>query len=91
MTSKSVRTRLYDIRDAIDGIRQTLAGTDFESYANTWHLRRATERGIEIISEASRHIPADMKARYPATPWQDIASIGNLLRHEYAKVDDRIV
>jgi len=42
-------------------------------------------------TEASRHIPPEMKEWHPEVPWQDIASIGNILRHEYAKIDDRIV
>jgi uncharacterized protein with HEPN domain len=42
---------------------------------------------IEIISEASRRVPADMKTRYPAIPWPAIAAIGNALRHEYYTVE----
>ena len=49
MPAKSVRLRPFDILDAIEGIRGVVADLDF---------RRATERGLEIISEASRHIPA---------------------------------
>jgi uncharacterized protein with HEPN domain len=44
------------------------------------------ERGIEIISEASRHLPAAMKARHPDLPWRNIACIGNVLRHNYEHV-----
>jgi uncharacterized protein with HEPN domain len=91
MAEKTILTRLHDMRDAINGISETLAGIKFDTYKDVWSMRRATERGIEIISEASRHIPPEMKAKFPEIPWQEIASIGNLLRHEYAKVDDRII
>ncbi|MBM3952044.1 MAG: DUF86 domain-containing protein [Rhodospirillales bacterium] len=91
MAGKTVLTRLHDMRDAINGISETLAGVTFEIYKDVWSMRRATERGIEIISEASRHLPSETKARFPAIPWPEIAAIGNLLRHEYAKVDDRII
>jgi uncharacterized protein with HEPN domain len=50
-------------------------------------MQRAVERGLEIISEASRHIPPDMKALAPSIPWRQIAAIGNLLRHEYQRTD----
>jgi uncharacterized protein with HEPN domain len=43
-------------------------------------------RGLEIISEASRHLPEDMKARHPEIPWRKVAGIGNVLRHEYTRV-----
>lgn len=48
---------------------------------------RAVERGLEIISEASRHVTPDLKARTPHIPWRQIAAIGNLLRHEYQRAD----
>lgn len=44
--------------------------------------RSAVERGIEIISEASRHLPKKMKARHPRVRWANIAGIGNVLRHD---------
>jgi uncharacterized protein with HEPN domain len=43
------------------------------------------------VSEASRHIPEDLKSAFPDQPWHEIAAIGNLLRHHYQRVDDLIV
>lgn len=44
--------------------------------------RLAFERAVKIISEASRSIPDDLKREQgAAVPWNDIAAIGNLLRH----------
>jgi uncharacterized protein with HEPN domain len=54
-------------------------------------MQRAIERGLEIISEASRHIPDDQKALAPEIPWRQIAAIGNLLRHEYQRADSSLV
>jgi uncharacterized protein with HEPN domain len=45
-------------------------------------MQRAVERGLEIISEASRHVPPDLQAPETEIPWRQIAAIGNLLRHE---------
>jgi uncharacterized protein with HEPN domain len=50
-------------------------------------MQRAVERGLEIISDASRHVPAELKALAPEIPWRQIAAIGNLLRHEYQRAD----
>lgn len=41
---------------------------------------------MEIISEASRRLPEPLKARYPEIPWQKVAGIGNVLRHDYGNV-----
>ena len=44
------------------------------------------QRGVEIISEASRHLPDDLIARNPEIPWQKVAGIGNVLRHNYESI-----
>jgi uncharacterized protein with HEPN domain len=49
-------------------------------------LRMAFERGFEIVSEASRHVPKELKAMEPEIDWTDIAGIGNILRHDYDRV-----
>ena len=56
-------------------------------YERSWLLRSAVERGIEVISEASRHLGRDLKAQHKDVRWQDIAGIGNILRHDYQRVD----
>ena len=48
------------------------------------------KRCIEIVSEATLHIPDNLKARSPDQPWHEIEAIGNLLRHHYQRVDDLI-
>ena len=53
--------------------------------------RYAAERCIEIVSEASRRIPADWKAEHPSIPWSDIAGIGSVLRHDYEDVNLDII
>jgi uncharacterized protein with HEPN domain len=53
--------------------------------AHEAELRRL-ERGVEIISEASRHLADEMKARHPEIPWAKVAGIGNVLRHEYERI-----
>ncbi|MEO5336500.1 MAG: DUF86 domain-containing protein [Magnetospirillum sp. WYHS-4] len=78
---------MTDISDAIKGINSVIAAADFATYADSWGMQRAVERGLEITSEASRHIPDDVKALASEIPWRQIAAIGNLLRHEYQKAD----
>ncbi|HTV66922.1 MAG TPA: HepT-like ribonuclease domain-containing protein [Rhizobiaceae bacterium] len=82
----TVEGRLEHIRDAIADLRDLLAGKSFEDFAKERHTRRAAERYFEIISEASRSIPNDAKARHPEVAWKDVAGIGNVIRHDYHKV-----
>jgi uncharacterized protein with HEPN domain len=80
--------RLEDILAAIRDIEAFTAGQSFDHYMAEPMMRRAVERSVEIVSEASRHVPDDLKARHPQIPWRRIADIGNVLRHGYKVVDD---
>ena len=83
--------RLHDILQMLDEVANLTAGLDLSSYAADFKVRRAVERCIEIVSEASRHIPTDDKTAFDDVPWRDIAGIGNILRHEYQRVADPVV
>jgi uncharacterized protein with HEPN domain len=91
MKQRSIRLRLDDIIDAIDGILATVEGMDFATYSHSWQARRAIERGTEIISEATRHLPEQWLAEYPAISWLEIKAIGNRLQLKYRRVDDKIM
>jgi uncharacterized protein with HEPN domain len=74
----------------IDAVAEMVDGLDLADYRENLMLRRAVERCVEIVSEASRGISDEMKAGFPDQPWQEIASIGNLLHH-YERIDDLIM
>jgi uncharacterized protein with HEPN domain len=86
MADKSPAPRLQDIADAIEHTQSVMEGVSIDAFEGDLTRRRTVERNIEIISEASRRLPDDLKNRYPEIPWKDIASIGNVLRHDYEKV-----
>ncbi|WP_244564179.1 HepT-like ribonuclease domain-containing protein [Rhizobium sp. RU36D] len=77
--------------EAIDGIAAHTAGKSLAEFEQDWLLRLATQRALEIISEASRHIPEDLLSRAPDVPWKQIRGIGNILRHEYHRIADEVV
>ncbi|TDH39056.1 DUF86 domain-containing protein [Pseudohoeflea suaedae] len=79
--------RLQDIVDSIDKIDALLEGNRFEDLYRDDVRRAAFERFLEILSEASKHIPENLKNEEPAVPWSQIRGIGNHLRHAYHRVD----
>ena len=87
MAAKTVRLYLEHIQEAIGLIEQYVRGRQREDLDREPMLRQAIERNIEIISEASRRLPLEIKARHPEIPWPAIAAIGNVLRHEYYTVE----
>ncbi len=62
-----------------------------EAFETDWQRQWLVERGIEVISEASRHLTDDMKARHPEIPWQKVAGIGNVLRHKHENIAAPII
>lgn len=45
--------------------------------------RAILERDIEVLSEASRHLPQIFKSRHPEVDWRGLADVGNVIRHGY--------
>jgi uncharacterized protein with HEPN domain len=80
-----------EILDYIEQARTYAGRMTFGEYLADRKTQRAVERCIEVISEASRHIPDEIKARHPQIPWPDVAAIGNFFRHEYQNIAARIV
>lgn len=89
--SANPRARLEHILFHIRGVADTVGGIKFERYTSIYHMERTVERAVEIISEAVRALPNDLLAQYPEVEWTRIAGIGNILRHEYERVDPAIM
>ena len=82
---------LAEILDAMDAAKEASLAVPFSEFANNRMLRLATERAIEIISEAVRHLPQDLLDRHPEIEWPKIKAIGNILRHEYHRIAPKVV
>ena len=91
MPFEDIPSRLEDILDAIKDIEDFVSGRSFDDYQRDTMLRLAIERCVEIISEASRHVPSDTKAKRPEVPWHSMADIGNVLRHACRSIDPHIM
>lgn len=89
--ARNVLVVLTEIIDALDGIEAATSGKSLGEFEADWLLRHGVQRGIEIISEAVRHLPSELLASRPALPWPQIRAVGNFLRHEYHRVSDALV
>jgi uncharacterized protein with HEPN domain len=79
--------RLVHILSAIDMIQSLLATKTLEEFASDIPLRFSIERAFEVICEASRRLPGDVKAREEAIDWQRMVDFGNQLRHAYHRIN----
>lgn len=87
-SSLSERTRdaLDAIRLNIEAIRGFLKGATVESFDDDLMRLYATVRALEIISEASRRLPDDLRATHPHIEWRAIRDAGTMYRHAYSRV-----
>ncbi len=84
--------RVAHVKDAISGVREVLDGMSFDEAESSRVVWPAFQRYLEILSEASRHIPAAWKAEHGSdVPWQQIAHLGDRLRHAYQRVEAPIL
>ena len=89
MDTVRVRDRLRHILEAITAIERLSAGKTLADYSADPDMAAAIERYIERISEASRHLPDDLKASQPQIERRGVADVGNVLRHAYDQISDR--
>jgi uncharacterized protein with HEPN domain len=90
MVRKSIPA-IHDILATIARVEAKAAGKTLMDLESDWELRFITERAIEIISEASRRLPSELKALRPDIRWRSIAGIGNVLRHEYHTTSAKVI
>lgn len=86
MVERAQTPRLTDIVTAIEHIRLVMDGVPLDAFEADWQKKWLVERGLEIVSEASRHLSDGFKGRHPDIPWRKVAGIGNVLRHDYGSV-----
>jgi uncharacterized protein with HEPN domain len=76
---RSIELHASEARLFVDGMTRE----QFREDRRTFH---AVTRCLEIISEASRRLTDELKARHPHLPWRDIADAGNVYRHAYDNI-----
>ena len=86
MPSRPADTALRDILHHIELAETFSAGFDRASFKQDIKTVYAVTRCLEIISEASRRLPNDLKTRHSAVGWKQMAGAGNVYRHDYEDV-----
>ena len=81
--------RLRRVPDAINEIHRILDWKSLDEFAADWFARAATERLLEIITEAACRIPDDIKSRETEIPWQRIADLGGYIAQGLSRHQSR--
>ena len=88
--TKDPAVYLLHILDAIGRIERYVADGE-EAFLADEKSQDAVARNLEIIGEATKRLPAKLRAEYPAIPWKEIAGMRDVLIHDYLGIDERVV
>jgi uncharacterized protein with HEPN domain len=89
--SKEPKEYLRHIQDECRYIISVSKELQYEDFLEDETLKRAVVRSLEIIGEATKKIPADVKVKWNSIPWKNMAGMRDRLIHDYMGVNYTLV
>ncbi len=88
---KDIKLYLKDISKSIKSIEFFIKGITYEQFMEDDKTSSAVIRKFEIIGEAAKHIPKEIREKYPQIPWKEMAGMRDKLIHSYSNIDYKLV
>ncbi|MGB9639040.1 MAG: DUF86 domain-containing protein [bacterium] len=88
---REIRDYLFDIKNECEYLLKRTENLTYENFIENEEFKRAFVRSLEIIGESTKHIPQEIRKKYPQIKWKNIVGMRNLLIHEYFGVDYKVV
>ena len=88
---KDLGDYIADILNAVREVEEFTEGMNFKTFLTDKKTINAVIRSLEVMGEATKHIPEDVREQYPDIPWKRMAGIRDKLIHEYSGVDLEII
>ena len=89
--SRSVLLYLHDILESIEKIEEYVRNVGANDFFSNQEKQDTVIRRIEIIGEASKNIPEDIKRHYPDVPWRQIVGMRDIAIHHYFGVTPELI
>jgi uncharacterized protein with HEPN domain len=84
---KDPRILLQFMLECADLIARYVEGQTLVEFADALQTQDAVFRRLEVIGQAVKDLPGDVRDRYPEVPWRKIAGMRDVLSHDYLGVD----
>jgi uncharacterized protein with HEPN domain len=91
MSERTYLDFLQDILYSLEKAQSFIAGMSFEEFSSDEKTQFAVVRALEVIGEATKRLPSDLKGRYPSLPWREMAGMRDKLVHDYFGVNLQVV
>lgn len=88
---RNYRNYLEDILKSAVKVSRYTDGMSFEDFLADERTMDAVVRNLEIIGEAAKNVPLEVRSRYPDIEWRKIAGLRDILSHTYFKVSEAIL
>lgn len=82
---------LDDLLTAVTEIGEFVDGMTYETFTADKKTINAVIRSLEVLGEATKHIPTAFRHRHPDIPWAKMAGMRDVLIHDYMGVDLKTV
>jgi uncharacterized protein with HEPN domain len=89
--SREWRLYIADMREFCARVAEYTDGLSREEFEKTRLVYDATLRNLELIGEAARHVPEEVRAQAPDVPWRRVVAVRNILIHGYLGIDNDII
>lgn len=87
LKKRECRDYLHDILTAVNDLEDFVEGMTFEQFEKDRKTVSAVVRGLEIIGEASKNIPAETREKYGDIPWKKMIGMRDKVIHGYFGVN----
>lgn len=87
VSERSPADFLADIKDAAQNAVSFVAGVSYEEFRDNTEKVYAVIRALEVIGEAAKNVPVQLRKRYPSIPWRVVTGMRDKLIHGYFGVD----